>query len=133
MTDANYKPYVAAEVGIHEIGHAVAYHGLDFYGQTLHERSDWLSISGWSSSAPDKSPNTVSAHLVKTRSAAQTGGLPKTDAGYEAPVSDYGCFHPAEDFAEAYRMYILNPVFLEQKYPKKYQFMIDVVEPMFTT
>ncbi|QNR70443.1 hypothetical protein IAQ67_28415 (plasmid) [Paenibacillus peoriae] len=133
MTNANFKPYVAAEVGIHEIGHAVAYHGLDFYGKTLHERPDWLAISGWSSTAPSKSPNTVSTHLVKTRSAAQTGGLPKTDAGYEAPVSDYGCFHPAEDFAEAFRLYTLNPVFLEQKYPQKYKFMVDVVEPMFIT
>jgi hypothetical protein len=131
MTDANYKPYVAAEVGIHEIGHAVSYFGLDFYGQILHEMPEWLSISGWSPDAPSKSPSDVSAHLVKTRSASETGGMPKTDANKEAPVTDYGCFHPAEDFAEAYRMYILNPVFLEQKFPKKYAFMLDKVEPMF--
>lgn len=132
MTNANYKPYAAAEVGIHEMGHAVAYHGLDYYGLALHDRADWLAISGWSATAPDKSPNDVTSHLSKTQPASATGGLPKTSAGYEAPVSDYGCFHPAEDFAEAFRIYTLNPLFLEQKYPKKYQFMVSVVEPMFT-
>ncbi len=131
MTDANFMPYVAAEVGIHEIGHCVAYYGLDHYGQVLHEMPDWLAISGWSSNAPSYDPSDVSKHLVKTRSASQTGGMPKTDAGYEAPVSDYGCFHPAEDFADAFRLYILNPTFLEAKYPQKYRFMVDKVEPMF--
>lgn len=131
MTDTNFKAYVAAEIGIHEIGHSVAYHGLDVYGTVLHEMTEWLSISGWSANAPQASPDNVATHLVKTRTSAQTGGMPKTDAGKEAPVSQYGCFHPAEDFAEAYRMYIINPVFLEEKHPLKYAFMISKVEPMF--
>ncbi|MGG1263833.1 hypothetical protein [Brevibacillus laterosporus] len=131
MSDTNYTPYVAAEVGIHEIGHAVSFYGFDHYGQTLHEMPEWLDISGWSSDAPSKSPNDKTAHLIKTRTADQTGGMPMTDAGKEAPVSDYGCFHPAEDFADAFRMYTLNPTFLESKYPNKYQFMVDKVEAMF--
>lgn len=124
MTTYNYKPYVVGEIGVHEIGHVVSYFGLDVYGQVLHERPDWLAISGWSSKDD--------THLSKSRPASQTGGMPLTDANKEAPVSDYGCFSPAEDFAEAYRMYIINPVFLEEKYPQKYEFMVRVVEPMFT-
>lgn len=120
----NYKPYVVGEVGIHEIGHAVSYYGLDYYGQILHERPDWLAISGWASKDD--------THLSKSRPANLTGGMPLTDDNKEAPVSDYGCFSPAEDFAEAYRMYVINPVFLEDKYPQKYNFMVTVVEPMFT-
>lgn len=123
MTDLNYKPYVVGEIGVHEIGHAVSFYGLDKYGQILHERPDWLEISGWASKDD--------THLSKSRSADQTGGMPLTDNNKEAPVSDYGCFSPAEDFAEAYRMYVINPVFMEAKYPQKYLFMVNVVEPMF--
>lgn len=124
MTDANFLPYVIGEVGVHEIGHAVSYFGLDHYGQTLHEMPEWLNISGWAgASNPPR--------LSKSRAADATGGMPLTDTNHEAPVSDYGCFSPAEDFAEAYRMFIINPTFLEDKYPQKYAFMVSRVEPMF--
>lgn len=114
--EINYKPYVVAEVVIHEIGHAVAYYGKDFYGIVLHEHPEWLQTSGWSS--PDDQ------HLAKT----QPGFL--ADNGKEAPVSDYGCFNPAEDFAEAYRMYILNPRYLSETRPKKFEFMEKYVSTL---
>ncbi len=109
MTDSNYVPYVVAEVAIHEIGHSVSYSGRDTIGTILHEMPAWLNISGWGSKN--------SSHLAKTQPGTRANN------GKEAPVSDYGCFSPAEDFAEAYMIFIINPSFLQDFYPQKYAFM----------
>ncbi|MDF2936627.1 MAG: hypothetical protein K0Q90_2000 [Paenibacillaceae bacterium] len=113
MTDSNYLPYVAAEVAIHEIGHSVSFSGSDTLGTALHDMPAWLSISGWSSKND--------THLAKTQPGTRANN------GKEAPVSDYGCFSPAEDFAEAYRLFVLNPTFLQDFYPQKYAFMQEYV------
>jgi hypothetical protein len=112
----DYQPYVGAEVAIHEIGHATAYYGKDFYGTTLHEMQEWLDIAKWN--------GINDSHMPKT----QPGQL--NDRGGEAAVSDYGNFNPAEDFAEAHRMYIINPRFLMDKFPKRYAFMKKYVDGM---
>ena len=41
----------------------------------------------------------------------------------EKPISSYGQRHSHEDFAEAYRTYILQPEKLKAKAPKRYAFM----------
>jgi hypothetical protein len=109
VTDRNYTPYVAAEVAIHEIGHSVSISGGDTLGTMLHEMPAWLSISGWGGKE--------ATFLAKSKPGTRANN------GKEAPVSDYGCFSPAEDFAEAYMIFIINPSFLQDFYPQKYAFM----------
>ncbi|MHA4791038.1 hypothetical protein, partial [Klebsiella pneumoniae] len=80
-----------AEVAIHEMGHALSNYGYDVLGQKLHDMDEWLNISGWV-----RKPGGTFDELIKSN--------PGTilDNGKLAPVSDYGCSSPAEDFAEAF-------------------------------
>lgn len=128
------KPFVAAEIAIHEIGHAVGFYGADFYktaaghkysadiGLALHDYKEWHEISGWDKINFESMSQDYK--LKKTKPGA------KLDNGLEAPVTAYGCSHPAEDFAEAYRLYVLNPTFLKTYFPKKYTFMEKFVKNM---
>ncbi|MCY8119619.1 hypothetical protein MOC55_13925 [Bacillus spizizenii] len=119
MTDDNFVPFVAAEVAIHEMGHAVSNYGFDKLGVKLHEMDEWLNISGW----VRKSDGTF-AELTKSSSGTVL------DNGKLAPVSDYGCFGPAEDFAEAFMMYAINRPFLRDKFPAKHDFIMNQLKAM---
>ena len=111
---------IVAETVLHEYGHSVSYHFLNTHvGQVLHDTTEWKNIGGHNGS-----------HLVKTRRADQTGGMPKTDSGREASPSDYGCSSPAEDFAESFCLYIANRPLLQAKYPQRYAFMEKYVKPI---
>ncbi|MCY8745106.1 hypothetical protein MOD67_14070 [Bacillus licheniformis] len=113
MTDENYKPYVAAEVAIHEMGHVLSNYGFDKLGTKLHEMDEWLEISGW----VKKSDGSFD-QLIKSNPGT------RLDNGRLSPVSDYGCFSPAEDFAESFMMYIINRKFLADKFKEKHDFIM---------
>ena len=115
---------VAVETVIHEYAHSVDYYYKGVTGQDLSSRKQWLDIGGWTIT------NGKYNYLVKDKHSNQTSGLPRTNANKEAPVSDYGCSQPAEDFAEAFVVYITNPNFLRSKYPQRYAFMEEYVKPL---
>ncbi|MBG9612538.1 hypothetical protein [Bacillus cereus] len=119
MTNDNYIPYVAAEVAVHEMGHALSNYGYDILGEKLHEMQEWLDISGWIENI-DGSFNEL------TKSSPGTA----LDNGKLAPVSDYGCFSPAEDFAEAFMMYIINRQFLASNFKDKHDFIVNKLKEM---
>lgn len=112
MTDSNFMPYVAGEVLVHEMAHSVAFYAFDKLGESLHDMQEWLDISGWEKDSSGNFPQL-------TKSSVGTIG----DNGKLAPVSDYGCFMPAEDFAEAFRMYVVNKKFLQDKFKAKHDFI----------
>lgn len=114
MTDTDYIPYVASEVAIHEMGHALSNYGYDKLGTKLHDMQEWLDISGW----VRKSDGTFD-ELTKSNAGTTL------DNGKLAPVSDYGCFNPAEDFAEAFMMYVVNRKFLADKFKAKHDFIMN--------
>ena len=113
------KGIIAAEVVIHEYGHCVDYYYNNIIGHELTKKQEWLDIRGASSS-----------HVVKDNPANVTGDMPITNTGHEAPVTDYACSDPAEDFAEAFVVYIVNPDFMKAKYPQRYNFMEKYVKPL---
>lgn len=119
---------VAAEVAIHEFGHSVDYYNRQKNGVLFSAREDWLSIGGWGEHFGNT--DDTSKHLIKDQTAAETGGMPKTNSGKEPAISDYGCMSPMEDFAEAFRVYIFNPNFLRDKFPQRYAFMETHVRPL---
>jgi|GEM_PF-6793426 len=126
------RPYIAGEVAIHEIGHAVAFYGADYYtsnaghkyasdiGLNLHDYKEWQEISGWDAI----NWSGMSQYYKLKKSSAGT----KLDNGKEAPVTAYGCTQPAEGFAEAYRLYIINPGFLRANFPQQFAFMEKYVK-----
>lgn len=114
FTDSNYIPYVAAEVAIHEMGHALSNYGYDVLGQKLHDMDEWLNISGWV-----RKPDGTFDELIKSNPGTTL------DNGKLAPVSDYGCFSPAEDFAEAFMVYVINRQFLYDKFRAKHDFIAN--------
>ncbi|GAK42080.1 hypothetical protein TCA2_4572 [Paenibacillus sp. TCA20] len=128
------RPYIAGEIAIHEIGHAVGFYGADYYkfdaghkyasdiGKSLHDYREWQEISGWDSI------NWSGMRQYYKLNKSNPGT--KLDNGKEAPVTAYGCTQPAEGFAEAYRLYIINPSFLRDNFPKQYAFMEKYVKNM---
>lgn len=109
---------ILADTLIHEYGHTVDYYFTPTKGTNLtNMNNEWYDIGGWKKSGGDWKIKR------KTKTALQTGGYPKTDDGFEAPVSDYGCSSPMEDFAESFAMYIVNPRFLETFHPKRYVYI----------
>lgn len=64
------------------------YHYSKELGRYLTHSNEWYSIGGWTSK-----PSIGSGfnYLVKDKPSSETGGMPKTYTGHEAPVSDYGC------------------------------------------
>lgn len=125
--------YAAMESAVHEIGHSISNYGLDAYptmtnhkypsdvGKVLHDYLEWYEISGW-----DR-VSTVQDGKSKFTKAAEGSLLSN---GKEAPVSAYGCTSPAEDFADAFDFYVINPELLKDKYPKKFAFMEKFVRNM---
>lgn len=112
MNETDYLAYVASEVATHEMGHALSNYGYDKLGTKLHDMSDWLSISGWVMKGEGSFDE-----LLKSSSGTVL------DNGKLAPVSDYGCTSPAEDFAEAFMMYVVNKPFLLAKFKAKHDFI----------
>lgn len=109
----------AVEVLIHEIGHGVDAYGVNIYGQKFSEMPEWLNLCGWQAGASYENS------LAKIDKDGYSNELP---GGGECPVSGYGCVHQTEDFAEAYRMYIINPIFLKEVFPRRYNFMDKYVK-----
>lgn len=120
MTDTNFTPFVAAEVAVHEMAHALSNYGRDVLGKVLHEMPDWLSIS-WGVDSTGKWDG-ISAKKTKPGTLLDNGKL--------APVSDYGCFQPAEDFAESFMMYVINRPFLKDKFRAKHDFIATKLQAM---
>ncbi len=128
-----HKGLVATETAVHELGHCVDYYYTKNLGRFLTESNEWYNIGDWKRNPnyendPENEPEWI--YLVKTRHANQTGGMPKTDGNKEAPVSDYGCSQPMEDFAEAFNIYIINPNLLRDKYPLRFAYMEKYVKPL---
>lgn len=120
MTDTNFTPYVASEIAVHEMAHALSNYGRDMLGKVLHTMPEWLAIS-WGVDA-----NGDWDGINPTKSSAGT----LLDNGKLAPISDYGCFSPAEDFAEAYMVYVINKPFLLDKFKAKYDFITAKLQAM---
>lgn len=119
FNEENYMPYVAAEKAIHELGHSVSYYGFDKFGSILHDMPEWLDISGWK-----KKSNGQYIELTKSKPGTTL------DNGKLAPVSDYGCFQPSEDFAEAFTMYVMNRRYLREKFKAKHDFIYKQLEAL---
>lgn len=111
---SSLAPYCSAEIIVHEIGHAVDAYGFNKYGFYFSQSAQWMSIAGWEAGLPY---DTSRALINKVEFGSVLPGE------LEAPVSAYGCTHPLEDFAEAYRIYKLNPYYLKNIYPKRFNFM----------
>ncbi len=45
----------------------------------------------------------------------------RTARGHEQPISDYGATGPAEDYAESYALYRRDPAFMQEHYPRTFQ------------
>lgn len=117
----NMGPYLMTEIVIHEIGHAVDAYGQNTYLKNFSDMQEWLDLCGWDPSAPY---DTSQAVIEK-----QGYNITLADGG-EAPVSGYGCTNRKDDFAETYRMYIINPGFLRDFYPRRYAFMEKYIKTL---
>lgn len=106
--------YNMAEVIIHEIGHAVDAYGMRFSDSYLSDKPEWLEITGWEPGVPYQTEKAV---------IQKDGYSNELSGGREAPISSYACTNRREDFAETYRMYIINPAFLRDIFPRRYAFM----------
>jgi hypothetical protein len=53
-----------------------------------------------------------------------------TAAGVEVPPTKYGATNAAEDLAESLMFYFEDPEGLKTKCPKRYKFIVDVIEPV---
>lgn len=139
--DAQLKPeiiglYAGVESAIHEIGHAISNYGTEAYstytiqkyyndaGKTLHDYKEWQEISGWDALSESQKRADGVIKFTKTK----LGSL--LDNGKESPVSTYGATNHGEDFAEAFSFYVMNPRFLQEKWPKKFAFMEKYVKNM---
>lgn len=120
VDQTNYLPYVVSEVAIHEMAHALSNYGEDVLGTRLHDMPDWLSIS-WE---VDSNGEWNGQQCVKSNPGTAL------DNGKLAPVSDYGCFQPAEDFAEAFMCYVINRDFLRDNFQEKHDFIRDKLQAM---
>lgn len=109
------------EIIIHEIGHAVDAYGINLHNNYLSNMPEWLEITGWEPGAPYQSERAV---------IQKDGYSNELPGGREAPVSSYACTHRKEDFAETYRTYIINPMFLKDNFPLRYAFMERFVRTM---
>ncbi|MFT3842174.1 MAG: hypothetical protein QM723_34605 [Myxococcaceae bacterium] len=70
----------------------------------------------------------VATHAKKKHSNGQTSNeldAYKTARGKEKPVSTYGAKKTPEGYAEAYSLYMRDPSYMQQNYPKQYQFFHD--------
>lgn len=119
IPDERVPETIATETAIHEMGHAISAHAEDVLGEELHLRSEWLAISGWE----EKTDGTFK-ELYKTNPGTTA------DNGKLAPVSDYGCFGPAEDFAEAFMFYVINRPFLREKFYAKFKYIEEKLSEM---
>lgn len=129
MYDQNKDGLIAAQIAVHEMGHALDSYAFDTCGKPLSQFAEWMEITGHTSTVYQ----TTTHQVRKSRGISQTGGMPLTDDGHEAPVSSYGCMNIQDQFAEAYRFYIFNPKFLQDKHPLQFAFMEKYVKPMTET
>ncbi|EQC43677.1 putative zinc-binding metallopeptidase [Bacteriovorax sp. Seq25_V] len=90
---------------LHEIGHNISdMTAIDEHDYTHY----WVSLSSWQSETTDPRDLKI---LDDSKNF----------------VSNYSTSSPAEDFAESFSAYIVNPKFLEQNAPEKYRFLKDEV------
>ena len=127
--------YAGVESAIHEIGHAMSNYATEVFtantiqkynsdvGLRLHDYLEWKEITGW------ENVTSTTSGTVKFK---KTNEGPLLDNGKEAPVSTYGATSPAEDFAESFDYYVVNPELLKQFWPKRYAFMEKYVTAMTT-
>lgn len=133
---------VGGETVVHEVGHAVSSYAPDAYpnkypgeNRAFHDWDEWRNISGWTlfTNADDDAiavPYTSPEGVATSKFTKVSNNTQMLANGKEAPVTPYGCRHPAEDFAEAYAIYRINPDQLHALFPKKYAFMEKWVKDM---
>lgn len=118
----NFKAYVAAQIAVHEIGHAIDFFVIPYNnGKPLSDSAEWCDISGFDRTRPY---DTSVPEITKSN----PGNI--ADNGKLAPVSPYGTTHRFEDFAETFRMYVFRPDILRKYWRAKYDFMETYVKPM---
>lgn len=113
LADVASRSGVQKEVFAHEIGHA-AMGGGRWDANMLREYSklsNWVRPDGSLFNGYDKAHNPVNF---------EPGVVAKNPGTI---VSDYGTEDPSEDFAEAYRVFTLNPDELMAKAPDKFLFL----------
>lgn len=118
---SNLSPFFMCEVVIHEIGHAVDAYGINAYRKRFSDMPEWLDIAGWD----------VNQEYDPTTAKIPKDGYSNTlPDGREVPVSGYGTVDRREDFAETYRMYIINPAFLRDFFPRRFAFMEKYIKTL---
>jgi hypothetical protein len=102
----------------HELGHGIDAQYGTINGTKLSDMPAWRNIGGW---------GLGDAHsLVPLRPEKWASECTTSDT--EPPISLYGCTLVYEDFAEAYSCYCLNPTYLRDYYPKRYNFIETYVK-----
>lgn len=104
---------VAGSVAVHELAHTIDNLHYDKFGARLTDEKGWLDLSGWGAKTGG------SYAELKKSNPGKLG-----DSGKTAPVTIYGCFSPAEDYAEAYAMYKYNPEYLKFYHKEKYDYIV---------
>lgn len=114
----------AAEVFVHETGHAIDFYRRDRTGMLFSQMPEWLNISGWDLDYFNLYQYGNSPFLQVDNYKSELNG------STEPPVTSYGASHPMEDFAESYAFYCINPRLLQEKYPQRWSFMETYVRGM---
>jgi len=118
----NFNAYVASQIAVHEMGHAIDFFVIPFNnGKTLSDSTEWCNISGFSRTRPY---NTSTPEIPKSNPGNTA------DNGKLAAVSPYGATHRFEDFAESFRLYVFRPDLLRKYWKEKFDFMEKYVKPM---
>lgn len=112
-----------------EDGNIVIYDGRPATTGTLsHESGHNLAHQLWGTATPPDFEEGTDSYYERIEQ-----GLP-TSSDYanainsgEPPVSDYGGTNAAEDFAEAIKLYVLNPARLKRIAPKRYKIIKQIM------
>jgi len=108
---------------LHELAHGIDQYYKRLNGKYLAGTSDWLSIAGWDLDYFVKySEENYPLLLVRQFKSEQDNDY------YEPPISNYGCRNPREDFAETYVYYTMYREFVQNEFPKRFQFMQSFVD-----
>ena len=137
------RGYLASCLYVHEFGHAI-----DFYNCFLQpdqgsqadftsvksQSQEWKQVGGWyvppgGDDWADVRPAQFWHFDENTMTGPAVPGY-VGDGKIEPPISFYGGTNPQEDWAECFACYILNPVYFQDMFPRKFKIMDDYVKTL---
>lgn len=112
----NYSAVISTLV--HELGHAIDNYSPEVTGiKKLSALDEWTNL-WWKAKGIETTPGErwSNGFVRDFKSEFSSSTL-------EPPITPYACTNNAEDFAEAYTCYQMNPQYMQAQYPKRYAFM----------